>query len=93
MAFWSFVATTPHGEVSEKGPSAVGDESAVGVDDAWTVGPLGRTAVPQLPQNRSSGRTAPPQHEHVEVVVGVIVLVRQSAARAWFVARPHSRLL
>lgn len=88
------MATIPHGDVSDNGPSAADDSSlVVELEDAWAVDPLGRTGVPQLPQNRSSGRTAPPQLEHVEVVVGVIVLVRQSEASAGFVARPHSRLL
>src|SRR5262245_7862710 len=73
VAACSRAATAAHGDVSTWRFAAVG--RIVAADDAWAVRPAGPIGVPQLPQKRSPGRTAPPQLGHVAVDVGVIVEV------------------
>ena len=62
--------------------SPISADGGIGPLDDVCADALTATGLPQLPQNRSPGSTAPPQVGHVEVEVGVILEVRQSATRA-----------
>src|SRR5688572_30237945 len=94
VAFCKRAATAPQGDVSPNGPTAVNE--AVGVATAGLargVSARGAIGLPQLPQNRSPERTAPPQLGHVDVIVGVIAegpaRVRPMPNRCNLVPRPR----